>query len=90
MVSGFGGQRPAGNRTASFEATSEAIYVCSVSALSSILSGPVPETPRDSLIPTLILSGENDPITPPEYAGLLARGLGPNARWVRFPEWDTE
>jgi len=47
--------------------------------------GPVPETPRDTRVPTLILSGENDPVTPPEYAGQAARVLGPNARWVRFP-----
>jgi pimeloyl-ACP methyl ester carboxylesterase len=36
-------------------------------------------------IPTLILSGETDPITPPRFARDTARALGSTARWLRFP-----
>jgi pimeloyl-ACP methyl ester carboxylesterase len=36
-----------------------------------------------SSIPTLILSGEHDPVTPPEYARLVARTM-PNARTLVF------
>jgi pimeloyl-ACP methyl ester carboxylesterase len=48
--------------------------------------GPVPRVPRATQVPTLILSGENDPITPPVLAGRAARALGSAVRWIRFPE----
>jgi len=41
--------------------------------------------PVESDIPTLILAGEYDPITPPEWGYLAAETL-PNARVIEFPE----
>ncbi len=41
-------------------------------------------TPVDEPIPTLLLSGEFDPITPPVYGDLVAQSL-PNATHVVFP-----
>jgi len=48
---------------------------------------PLPDearTPADVSIPTLLMSGEFDPITPPDYGEQVARAL-PNATHVVFP-----
>lgn len=46
--------------------------------------GPEVDQPVTSPIPTLVLSGEFDPITPPEYAAEAAAGL-PNSYSLTFP-----
>ena len=48
-------------------------------SLSRSAAGPVV-----SGVPTLILAGEADPLTPPEYAEIAGRTL-PNSRWFEFP-----
>ena len=35
-------------------------------------------------MPTLILAGEYDPLTPPSYAEIMSRTLR-NSRWFEFP-----
>jgi pimeloyl-ACP methyl ester carboxylesterase len=48
---------------------------------------PLPDEARtlaDAPIPTLVMSGEFDPITPPDYGELVAQAL-PNAKHVVFP-----
>lgn len=42
--------------------------------------------PLNSDIPTLLLSGEADPITPPQYARQVAEGLS-NSRLITLPEF---
>ncbi|MGH2588363.1 MAG: alpha/beta hydrolase, partial [Dehalococcoidia bacterium] len=46
--------------------------------------GPAENAPVQSAVPTLILSGRNDPITPPAYAEMAARTL-PNSTVAVFP-----
>lgn len=46
---------------------------------------PAPEVPRDTAIPTLVLSGMFDPVTPPAFGRLAASLVGPAARHVTFP-----
>lgn len=48
--------------------------------------GQAPELPRQAPVPTLVLSGENDPVTPPNFARLVVQELGSLARWIRFPQ----
>jgi pimeloyl-ACP methyl ester carboxylesterase len=51
-------------------------------------SGTVPDgyhDPVDSPVPTLLLSGEGDPVTPPEFAARAAAAL-PQSRHVVFPD----
>ena len=45
---------------------------------------PVETAPAQSAVPTLVLSGSNDPITPPAYAELAAATL-PNSYVFTFP-----
>lgn len=46
--------------------------------------GPRAATPVVSEVPTLILAGEYDPLTPPGYATIAGRTLR-NSDWFRFP-----
>jgi pimeloyl-ACP methyl ester carboxylesterase len=47
---------------------------------------PIENQPVTSDIPTLLLAGEYDPITPPEWATLTAETL-PNSTVYQFPGW---
>ncbi len=47
--------------------------------------GPAPLVPIGSTVPTLVLSGEFDPVTRPSQSQHVAELLGPNAHWVEFP-----
>ena len=42
------------------------------------------QVPVVSDVPTLILAGEYDPLTPPSYAEIMSRTLR-NSRWFEFP-----
>jgi pimeloyl-ACP methyl ester carboxylesterase len=48
-------------------------------------SGPEPVIPSGTRIPTLILSGALDPVTPPDFARVTARALGSAAIRLDFP-----
>jgi pimeloyl-ACP methyl ester carboxylesterase len=47
--------------------------------------GPAPLVPIGTVVPTLVLSGEFDPVTRPPLSRHVAALIGPNARWVEFP-----
>lgn len=47
--------------------------------------GPAPRLPQGTTVPTLVLAGELDPITRPEYGRRAAAALGPSARFLLFP-----
>jgi pimeloyl-ACP methyl ester carboxylesterase len=44
-----------------------------------------PPLPHDTSVPTLLLSGGLDPVTPPDFATLAATAMGPRAVLVVFP-----
>ena len=50
-----------------------------------ITPGQPGEIALNTAIPTLLLAGEIDPITPPIFARLTADRLGPKARLITFP-----
>lgn len=43
------------------------------------------ERPRQISVPTLLLTGAIDPITPPPFARLVAAKMGSRAQLVEFP-----
>jgi pimeloyl-ACP methyl ester carboxylesterase len=47
--------------------------------------GPAPLVPIGTAVPTLVLSGEFDPVMRPSLSQHVAALIGPNARWVEFP-----
>ena len=47
--------------------------------------GPAPLMPIGTAVPTLVLSGEFDPVTRPSLSQHVAALIGSNARWVEFP-----
>ncbi len=47
-------------------------------------SGPEPEAPHDTAVPTLVLAGQFDPNISPEQSRLVADRMGSQARWVLF------
>jgi pimeloyl-ACP methyl ester carboxylesterase len=47
-------------------------------------SGPEPEVPHDTAVPTLVLAGQFDPNITPEQSRRVADRIGPKARWVLF------
>lgn len=47
--------------------------------------GPVPLVPIGTAVPTLVLSGEFDPVTRPSQVRHVAALIGRNAHWVEFP-----
>lgn len=47
--------------------------------------GPAPLVPIGTTVPTLVLSGEFDPVTRPSQSRHVAALIGANARWVEFP-----
>jgi pimeloyl-ACP methyl ester carboxylesterase len=46
--------------------------------------GPAPLVPIGTAVPTLVLSGEFDPVTRPSESQHVAAQIGANARWVEF------
>ena len=46
--------------------------------------GPPPLLPEATAVPTLVLSGRADPITPPAFARRVAAAMGPAVRIVEF------
>ena len=47
--------------------------------------GPAPLVPIGTAVPTLVLTGEFDPVTRPSQSQHVAALIGRNARWVEFP-----
>jgi pimeloyl-ACP methyl ester carboxylesterase len=47
--------------------------------------GPAPLVPIGTAVPTLVLSGEFDPVARPFQSQHVAALIGPNVRWVEFP-----
>ena len=45
-------------------------------------SGPEPEVPHDTAVPTLVLAGQFDPNITPEQSRRVADRIGPKARWI--------
>jgi len=48
------------------------------------IAGPIEDQPVTSGIPTIVLSGEYDPVTSPEWGRLVANTLA-NATYIEFP-----
>jgi pimeloyl-ACP methyl ester carboxylesterase len=47
--------------------------------------GPPPLVPNNTAVPTLVLSGQFDPVAGPSFSHHIAELIGNNARWVEFP-----
>jgi pimeloyl-ACP methyl ester carboxylesterase len=47
--------------------------------------GPAPLVPIGTRVPTLVLSGQFDPIARPSFSRHLAELIGNNAHWLEFP-----
>jgi pimeloyl-ACP methyl ester carboxylesterase len=47
--------------------------------------GPAPLVPAGTVVPTLVLAGEFDPVARPSESQRVAAQIGANARWVEFP-----
>jgi pimeloyl-ACP methyl ester carboxylesterase len=47
--------------------------------------GPAPLVPIGTVVPTLVLAGEFDPVTRPSQSQHVAALIGPKARWIEFP-----
>ncbi len=47
--------------------------------------GPAPLLPLGTAVPTLVLSGQFDPVTRPAASKHIADLIGPAAHWVEFP-----
>lgn len=62
------------------------VYFSMCDAWGAGRADPVENEPVASSIPTLLLTGEYDPITPPEWTTLAAQTL-PNSTVYQFPGW---
>jgi pimeloyl-ACP methyl ester carboxylesterase len=47
--------------------------------------GPAPLIPTDTSVPTLLLTGQFDPVAGPALSRRVAALIGKNARWIEFP-----